>query len=220
MDESGKHKFLIDGFPRNEENRASFEAQVGAGAWPAGRVREWGWERHRAAARGRSHTCRAGRRPSPRLWYAPHHTALQTGIEPDFILFFDCPEAVMEARLLGRNEGRSDDNIDTIRKRFKVGQHARCAGAVCGAAACVVVGGGGWAGLHAAGGCGASAALERCRSARQPRANRRPWAAMAPLLQVFLESSMPVIQHYEAQGKVGESPGALGSSALSGSCMP
>ena len=28
MDDSGKHKFLIDGFPRNEENRASFEAQV------------------------------------------------------------------------------------------------------------------------------------------------------------------------------------------------
>lgn len=28
MDESGKHKFLIDGFPRNEENRASFEKQV------------------------------------------------------------------------------------------------------------------------------------------------------------------------------------------------
>lgn len=28
MDDSGKHKFLIDGFPRNEENRASFESQV------------------------------------------------------------------------------------------------------------------------------------------------------------------------------------------------
>ena len=28
MDDSGKHKFLIDGVPRNEENRASFEAQV------------------------------------------------------------------------------------------------------------------------------------------------------------------------------------------------
>ena len=27
----------------------------------------------------------------------------------------------MERRLLGRNEGRTDDNIDTIRKRFKVG---------------------------------------------------------------------------------------------------
>lgn len=28
MDDSGKHRFLIDGFPRNEENRASFESQV------------------------------------------------------------------------------------------------------------------------------------------------------------------------------------------------
>ena len=46
---------------------------------------------------------------------------LQTSSEPDFILFFDCPESVMEQRLLGRNEGRTDDNAETIRKRFKVG---------------------------------------------------------------------------------------------------
>ena len=44
----------------------------------------------------------------------------QTQMQPAFILFFDCPEAEMERRLLGRNEGRTDDNIDTIRKRFKV----------------------------------------------------------------------------------------------------
>jgi hypothetical protein len=31
MDDSGKHRFLIDGFPRNEENRASFESQVRGG---------------------------------------------------------------------------------------------------------------------------------------------------------------------------------------------
>jgi adenylate kinase family enzyme len=35
-----------------------------------------------------------------------------------FVYFFDCPETVMEQRLLGRNEGRSDDNIETIRKRY------------------------------------------------------------------------------------------------------
>ena len=70
MDASGKAEFLIDGFPRNEENRGAFESQ--------------------------------------------------TGIQPAFILFFDCPDEVMERRLLGRNEGRTDDNIDTIRKRFKV----------------------------------------------------------------------------------------------------
>ena len=45
---------------------------------------------------------------------------VQTGIEPEFVLFFNCPEAVMEKRLLARQEGRTDDNIDTIRKRFKV----------------------------------------------------------------------------------------------------
>lgn len=38
-----------------------------------------------------------------------------------FVLFFECSEAVMEARLLKRAEtsGRSDDNIETIKKRFK-----------------------------------------------------------------------------------------------------
>jgi UMP-CMP kinase len=46
---------------------------------------------------------------------------VQTGVSPAFVLFFDCPEDVLEQRLLGRNEGRSDDNIETIRKRFKVG---------------------------------------------------------------------------------------------------
>jgi UMP-CMP kinase len=38
-----------------------------------------------------------------------------------FVLFFDCPESVMEERLLKRGEssGRTDDNIESIRKRFK-----------------------------------------------------------------------------------------------------
>eukprot|EP00262_Sarcandra_glabra_P002766 TRINITY_DN13160_c0_g1_i1.p1 TRINITY_DN13160_c0_g1~~TRINITY_DN13160_c0_g1_i1.p1 ORF type:complete len:217 (+),score=59.46 TRINITY_DN13160_c0_g1_i1:264-914(+) len=70
MHESENDKFLIDGFPRNEENRAAFE-----------------------------------------------HV---TKIEPEFILFFDCSEEEMERRLLNRNQGREDDNIETIRKRFKV----------------------------------------------------------------------------------------------------
>ncbi|KAJ7007337.1 hypothetical protein NC653_006396 [Populus alba x Populus x berolinensis] len=70
MQESGNDKFLIDGFPRNEENRAAFEAV--------------------------------------------------TKIEPAFVLFFDCPEEEMERRILSRNQGREDDNIETIRKRFNV----------------------------------------------------------------------------------------------------
>ena len=62
-------------------------------------------------------------------WTEPSHLThanspivclMQTGIEPEFVLFFDCPEAVMEQRLLSRQEGRTDDNIETIRKRFKV----------------------------------------------------------------------------------------------------
>ncbi|KAL3729270.1 hypothetical protein ACJRO7_026379 [Eucalyptus globulus] len=70
MQESGNDKFLIDGFPRNEENHAAFEAV--------------------------------------------------TKIEPEFVLLFDCSEEEMERRLLNRNQGREDDNIETIRKRFKV----------------------------------------------------------------------------------------------------
>ncbi|XP_072968863.1 UMP-CMP kinase 3-like isoform X1 [Typha angustifolia] len=70
MLESGNDKFLIDGFPRNEENRVAFESV--------------------------------------------------TKVEPEFVLFFDCPEGKLEQRLLNRNQGRDDDNIDTIRKRFKV----------------------------------------------------------------------------------------------------
>ncbi len=59
------------------------------------------------------------------LWPSPASSPLdvcllQTGIVPEFVLFFDCPEEVMERRLLGRNQGRTDDNIETIRKRFRV----------------------------------------------------------------------------------------------------
>ena len=38
-----------------------------------------------------------------------------------FVLFFDCPESALEQRLLKRGEtsGRADDNIETIKKRFK-----------------------------------------------------------------------------------------------------
>ncbi|ESW03325.1 hypothetical protein PHAVU_011G004800 [Phaseolus vulgaris] len=70
MEASDNQKFLIDGFPRSEENRAAFEQIVGA--------------------------------------------------EPRFVLFFDCPEEEMVKRVLSRNEGRIDDNIDTMRNRLKV----------------------------------------------------------------------------------------------------
>lgn len=38
----------------------------------------------------------------------------------EFVLFFDCPEEEMERRLLerGKTSGRTDDNMESIRKRF------------------------------------------------------------------------------------------------------
>eukprot|EP00164_Ancoracysta_twista_P005858 GFYU01008059.1.p1 GENE.GFYU01008059.1~~GFYU01008059.1.p1 ORF type:complete len:188 (-),score=85.77 GFYU01008059.1:198-761(-) len=42
-------------------------------------------------------------------------------VDVKFVLFFDCNEETMEKRLLSRGEtsGRSDDNIESIKKRFK-----------------------------------------------------------------------------------------------------
>ena len=39
----------------------------------------------------------------------------------EFVLFFDCPESVMEERLIkrGQTSGRTDDNPESIRKRFR-----------------------------------------------------------------------------------------------------
>ncbi|XVF49336.1 hypothetical protein PTKIN_Ptkin04bG0003300 [Pterospermum kingtungense] len=42
------------------------------------------------------------------------------GVEPNVVLFFDCPEEEMVKRVLNRNQGRVDDNLETIRKRLKV----------------------------------------------------------------------------------------------------
>ena len=39
----------------------------------------------------------------------------------NFTLFFDCPEEVMQERLInrGKTSGRADDNAESIKKRFK-----------------------------------------------------------------------------------------------------
>ncbi|KAL7615472.1 UMP-CMP kinase [Lactuca sativa] len=63
-------RFLIDGFPRSEENRVAYEQII--------------------------------------------------GIEPGVVLFFDCDEEEMLKRVLHRNQGRIDDNIDTTMERLKV----------------------------------------------------------------------------------------------------
>ncbi|XP_043720665.1 UMP-CMP kinase isoform X2 [Telopea speciosissima] len=70
IESSDNYKFLIDGFPRSEENRIAFEKIL--------------------------------------------------GVEPNIVLFYDCPEDEMVRRVLSRNEGRVDDNVDTIKKRLKV----------------------------------------------------------------------------------------------------
>jgi UMP-CMP kinase len=47
--------------------------------------------------------------------------AFEKDVSPfEFVLFFDCPEEELECRLLGRGatSGRTDDNIESIRKRF------------------------------------------------------------------------------------------------------
>ena len=66
--DSKSNRFLIDGFPRNKENRD---------AWVS-----------------------------------------EAGYDCDFVLMYDCTEEVMLERLLGRNEGRTDDNVESIKKRF------------------------------------------------------------------------------------------------------
>jgi len=45
----------------------------------------------------------------------------QTVCPSKFTLFFDCPEDVLRERLLnrGKTSGRSDDNAESIMKRFK-----------------------------------------------------------------------------------------------------
>ena len=74
--ESGSTHFLIDGFPRSEENCTVWDEMMAS-------------------------VC-----------------------EVKFVMFLDCPEDVMTGRLLERakTSGRNDDNIETIRKRFKIFQ--------------------------------------------------------------------------------------------------
>ena len=69
----GKTNFLVDGFPRNQDNLE-------------------GWYR-----------------------------VMGDYCTVEFVLFFDCPEEAMEKRLLKRGEtsGRTDDNPESIRKRFR-----------------------------------------------------------------------------------------------------
>ncbi|XP_069693051.1 UMP-CMP kinase-like [Periplaneta americana] len=73
MEKSASNKFLIDGFPRNQDNLE-------------------GWDR-----------------------------MMSSKVNLLFILFFECPQEVCVNRCLQRGaagSGRSDDNIDSLKKRF------------------------------------------------------------------------------------------------------
>ena len=122
MEDSKGDKFLIDGFPRTDENREVFErmvpfllhcqqealfSQLGSfcisihvtlrvvsqylkriDAWPC-----------------LSATTMLWRPMSCEMNYKVYcFVFVQTGIVPEFILFFDCPEDEMERRVLGRNQ--------------------------------------------------------------------------------------------------------------------
>lgn len=45
---------------------------------------------------------------------------MESKVNLQFVLFFECPDAVCIDRCLNRGTGRSDDNIDSLKKRFNV----------------------------------------------------------------------------------------------------
>ena len=45
---------------------------------------------------------------------------MEAKVNLQFVLFFDCPEAVCIDRCLNRGTGRSDDNLESLKKRFDV----------------------------------------------------------------------------------------------------
>jgi adenylate kinase len=111
MVKSGSKNFLIDGFPRALDQAELFESMVK----PCDKV----GAPHRTA-RAPELAAQPPARSTARPWhqYHPPPPARPLGAQ---VLFFDCPEDVMEARLIKRGEtsGRADDNAETIRKRFK-----------------------------------------------------------------------------------------------------
>lgn len=58
----------------------------------------------------------------PRNWdnIRGWESTMEDSCDVEGVLFLDCPEDVLETRILGRGltSGRSDDNIETVRKRF------------------------------------------------------------------------------------------------------
>lgn len=45
---------------------------------------------------------------------------MEAKVKLQFVLFFECPDAVCIDRCLNRGTGRTDDNVDSLKKRFNV----------------------------------------------------------------------------------------------------
>lgn len=45
---------------------------------------------------------------------------MESKVNLQFVLFFECPDAVCIDRCLNRGIGRVDDNVESLQKRFKV----------------------------------------------------------------------------------------------------
>lgn len=45
---------------------------------------------------------------------------MEAKVDLQLVLFFNCPNDVCKERCLSRGTGRSDDNVDSLEKRFKV----------------------------------------------------------------------------------------------------
>lgn len=113
----------------------------------------------------------------------------------------------MERRLLGRNEGRTDDNIETIRKRFNVGATWQSREGACEQqAACWLPGSGCFLACTGKVAFGASSwvfLLARLHPFDFVTSHTRvSFPHTLGTWQVFIESTVPVVAHYEQQGKV------------------
>lgn len=45
---------------------------------------------------------------------------MEDKVDLQFVLFFECPDSICIDRCLGRNTGRIDDNMESLKKRFDV----------------------------------------------------------------------------------------------------
>jgi hypothetical protein len=81
---SGGDRLLVDGFPRNEENRRAYDKIVRSSS---------GY-------------------PLSVFFFKQDNSCLQINMEPEFTLFIDCPKEELERRVLSRNQVLSACSCD------------------------------------------------------------------------------------------------------------